>query len=520
MEAAFLEMSPFTTMEKPPEMPLLRLLQKCIDDAFEVCSSPRIDHYKEGKNITGSFANAIHGLNASHMTKVVMQRSKRMILDTLGVGLLGTKTDVFQKMTQYSKIYSSDASSSVWAHPDVRLPPLYAAFVNGVAVHSMDFDDTWHPTTHPSGAVLPALLAISEALPEKQKVSGLDLLLAFNVGIEVQGRLMHFSNEASYLPRRFHPPSILGTLGSAAAAAKLLGLNQYQCKEALAIAASYAGAPLANAATQTKPLHMGNASRHGLEAAFLASLGLQANKLILDLESGFGAFYTDYSPQSLPSLQSYSWLLDQQDVAIKRFPAHLGTHWMAEAALAVRKHLAKSGESLPSGRIKTIVLSVPDIRYVNRQFPTSEHEARHSFQFAACTALLDGYISMESFKEKNISRPELNELLRKTHMEHSPDNKPSFNTLYCDMNITLHDGEVLSERCDTFYGHWRKPLSQGDLVKKFQSNASTALSTEATESIVEIVDNLEKLEDSSILTSLLQGARSAKDQLQGRQGLF
>ncbi|XP_066477453.1 cis-aconitate decarboxylase [Tiliqua scincoides] len=472
------------------------------------------------KNITGNFANVIHGLNANHLNNVVIQRSKRMILDTLGVGLLGTKTDVFQKATHYSKIYSSDTSSSVWAHPDLRLPALYAAFVNGVAIHSMDFDDTWHPTTHPSGAVLPALLAISETLPKKQKVSGLDLLLAFNVGIEVQGRLMHFSKEASNVPKRFHPPSILGTMGSAAAAAKLMGLNQFKCKEALAIAASYAGAPLANAATQTKPLHMGNASRHGLEAAILASLGLQASKLILDLESGFGAFYTDYSPQTLPSLQSYSWLLHQQDVAIKSFPAHLGTHWMAEAALAVRKHLAQAGESLPIGSLKTIVLNVPDVRYVNRPFPTSEHEARHSFQFVACTALLDGYISMESFKQQNISRPELSELLRKTHLEHSPDNKPSFNDLYCEMIITLQDGAVLSERCDTFYGHWRKPLKKVDLVKKFQSNAYAVLSKKATENIVEIVDNLEKLEDCSVLTSLLQGGESTKDQLKSRSSSF
>ncbi|XP_062982095.1 cis-aconitate decarboxylase [Elgaria multicarinata webbii] len=472
------------------------------------------------KNVTGNFANVIHGLNASHLTDVAVRRSKRMILDTLGVGLLGTRTDVFQKMIQYSKIYSSEASSSVWGQPDLRLPPLYAAFVNGVAAHSMDFDDTWHPATHPSGAVLPALLAISEAAPEKQRISGRDLLLAFNIGLEVQGRLMHFSREASEVPKRFHPPSILGTMGSAAAAAKLLGLDQFKCKEALAIAASYAGAPLANAATQTKPLHTGNASRHGMEAAMLASLGLQANKLILDLESGFGAFYADYLPQTLPSLQSYSWLLDQQDVAIKSFPAHLGTHWMAEAALAVRRHLAKNGESLPSGKIQKIVLQVPDIEYVNRPFPATEHEARHSFQFVACSALLDGHISVESFKQHNVSRPELNELLRKTHLEHSPDNPPSFKSLYCEANLTLQDGYTLSERCDTFYGHWRKPLSRGDLVKKFHANATTAVTAEAAESIVEAVDNLENLEDCCMLTSLLQGAESATEQLKSQSGLF
>nr|XP_060625425.1 cis-aconitate decarboxylase [Anolis sagrei ordinatus] len=471
------------------------------------------------KNITGNFANVIHGLTTNHLTDVVIQRSKRMILDTLGVGLLGTRTDVFQKMVQYSKIYSSDTSSSVWGHPYLKLPALYAAFVNGVAIHSMDFDDTWHPATHPSGAVLAALLAASEAISKKQRISGQDLLLAFNVGIEVQGRLMHFSKEASNVPKRFHPPSILGTMGSAAATAKLLGLDQFKCKEALAIAASYGGAPLANAATQTKPLHVGNASKHGLEATTLASLGLQANKLILDLESGFGVFYTEYFPQTLPSLECYSWLLAQQDVAIKSFPAHLGTHWMAEAALAARKHLAKNGESLPIGRIKSVLLKVPDMQYVNRPFPSSEHEARHSFQFVACSALLDGCISVESFKERNISRPELKELLSKTHLEHPLDNHPSFNSLYCEIVITLKDGNTFSERCDTFYGHWRKPLRRADLLKKFHANATTVLSLEGANRIIETVNHLERLEDCRVLTSLLQGYELSAEQAKLRSEL-
>lgn len=72
----------------------------------------------------------------------------------------------------------------------------------------MDFDDTWHPATHPSGAVLPAVLALSDMMPASNKPSGLDFLLAFNVGIEIQGRLMRFSNEAHNIPKRWAPPSV------------------------------------------------------------------------------------------------------------------------------------------------------------------------------------------------------------------------------------------------------------------------------------------------------------------------
>ncbi|CAJ0960507.1 unnamed protein product [Ranitomeya imitator] len=410
------------------------------------------------KSVTGSFAGIIHGLTTSNLTQELIQRSKRMILDTLGVGLIGTTTEVFHKALQYSKIYSTDISSTVWGHPDLRLPPLYASFVNGVAVHSMDFDDTWHPATHPSGAILPSLIALSETLPSHHKKSGLDFLLAFNVGIEVQGRLMRFSNEASNIPRRFHPPAVVGTMGSAAASSKFLGLDQVQCREALAIAASYSGAPMANAGTQTKPLH----------------------------------------------IESYNWLLEKQDVAIKRFPAHLGMHWVADAACEVRKHIAGDNEPLVIDNIQKIVLRIPEAKYVSRPLPSSEHEARHSFQFNACTALLDGLVSVQSFSDQNISRPELQKMLSKIEVLHPSDNQPNFEKLYCEVSVTLTNGATFTERCNTFYGHWRKPLSNEDLIRKFRSNALTVLSEDGVDGIVEMVNKLEDLSDFSELCSFLR----------------
>lgn len=58
------------------------------------------------KSVTESFAKVIHGLNVGHLTDRVIQRSKRMILDTLGVGFLGTGTEVFHKANEYSKVSS------------------------------------------------------------------------------------------------------------------------------------------------------------------------------------------------------------------------------------------------------------------------------------------------------------------------------------------------------------------------------------------------------------------------------
>ncbi|KAM6955778.1 cis-aconitate decarboxylase [Lycodopsis pacificus] len=464
------------------------------------------------KGITGSFGAAIHGLNTAQLTDGVINRSKRMMLDTLGVGLIGTRTAVFNKALTYSQLFRSDERSSVWGKSELTLPSHYAAFINGIAVHSMDFDDTWHPATHPSGAVLPALLALAETLPRQP--SGLDLLLAFNVGIEVQGRLMRFSREAYNIPERFHPPSVVGVMGSAAASAKLLGLSPEQCGHALAIAASSAGAPLANTATQTKPLHIGNACRRGLEAAQLAGMGLEGNPAILDMNCGFGVYYKDYSPSAMavPASADFRWILEDQDVAFKRIPAHLGMHWVVDATLAARAKLENTVGNFDLSQIRQVTLRVPPSKYINCPFPTTEHQARHSFQFNASSALLDNKVTVASFSGAQINRPALKVLLSKVEVETPKDNTPSFDKMYCEVAIETEQGQTHAARCDTFYGHWRKPLSQEDLVEKFSVNASSVLCTEGVEGVIDVIGNIERGRECSILNSYLRMTSSRDEQ--------
>ncbi|XP_072300937.1 cis-aconitate decarboxylase [Eucyclogobius newberryi] len=428
-----------------------------------------------------------------------------MMLDTLGVGLIGSRTAVFNKALTYSQSFNSKEKSSIWGKSEISLPPNYAAFVNGIAVHSMDFDDTWHPATHPSGAVLPALLALAEVMPRKP--SGLELLLAFNVGIEVQGRLLRFSREAHNIPERFHPPSVVGVMGSAAASAKLLGLSALQCSHALAVAASSAGAPLANTATQTKPLHIGNATRRGLEAAQLVQLGLKGNPAILDMDSGFGIYYKDYNPSAMPDCADggFDWTLDKQDVAFKRIPAHLGMHWVADAALAARAKM-ETRQSFEPSEISSITLRVPSSKYINCALPTSQHQARHSFQFNACSALLDNEITVDSFSKMQINRKALKELLSKVKIETPADNKPSFENMYSEVQLETNDGHRYAAACDTFYGHWRRPLSQEDLIQKFKSNAATVLTSEGVHGIIDVIENIEDEKDCASLISYLKMA--------------
>lgn len=304
-------------------------------------------------------------------------------------------------------------------------------------------------------------------------------------------------------------------MGSAAASAKLLGLSPAQCCHALAIAASSAGAPLANAATQTKPLHIGNAARRGLEAAQLAQMGLEGNPSILDMDCGFGVYYKDYTPSAMTGSASsdYKWILEDQDVAFKRIPAHLGMHWVVDAALAARAKHENTVGNFDLSQIRQVTLRVPMSKYIDCPFPATEHQARHSFQFNACSALLDNKVTVSSYSKVNINRPALRELLSKVKVDTAKDNQPSFDKMYCEVMVETDLGQRAVARCNTFYGHWRKPLSQEDLVEKFSSLASSVLCPEGVEGVLHVVGNIDKVRECSVLTSYLRMTSSLHEQL-------
>lgn len=314
---------------------------------------------------------------------------------------------------------------------------------------------------------------------------------------------------------RFHPPSVVGVMGSAAASAKLLGLSPEQCSHALAIAASSAGAPLANAATQTKPLHVGNATRRGLEAAQLAHMGIEGNPAILDMESGFGVYYKDYHPSPMADFTSrdFKWILESQDVAFKRIPAHLGMHWVVDAAMEARAQLENTVGNFDLNQIRRVTLRVPPSKYIDCPSPSTEHQARHSFQFNACSALLDNKVTVSSYSDPERNRPALKKLLTKVKVETPEGNQPSFDKMYSEAEIETEQGLRVVARCNTFYGHWRKPLSQEDLVEKFQSHASSVLSAEGVEGVTDVVGNIEKVKNSSILGLHLRMTSSHHEQL-------
>ena len=138
---------------------------------------------------------------------------------------------------------------------------LDAALMNGTAAHALDFDDVSDAMGgHPSAPVLTALLALGDAIG----AHGRDVLNAFVAGFETEIRIAKAVNFHHY-KKGWHPTATLGVFGAAAACARLLSLEEKQIASALSMSASMSSGLKANFGTMTKPLHVGNCARSGVQ---------------------------------------------------------------------------------------------------------------------------------------------------------------------------------------------------------------------------------------------------------------
>jgi 2-methylcitrate dehydratase PrpD len=153
-----------------------------------------------------------------------------------------------------------------------KLDPLGAAFVNAIGGNLLDYDDTHLRTViHPSAPVAPATLALAE----QRGLSGAAMLHASILGCEVECRIGNAVSPGHYA-RGWHITSTCGVFGSAAASAKLLGLDATQTWHALGLAASQSAGIIENLPSAAKNVSVGNAARNGLFAALLAEQGYTA----------------------------------------------------------------------------------------------------------------------------------------------------------------------------------------------------------------------------------------------------
>ncbi len=190
--------------------------------------------------------------------------------------------------------------------------------MNGLAIGDFEFEHVGH-NSHPAASVFPTVIGLSTLLEPDAD----DLLAALTVGYEVASRIGRASTGEAESVRGFHNPGLNGTLGAAAAAARLLGLTTDGTASALGIAASSSAGLMAfsGSSAHTKRLHPARAGQLGMEAALMSASGVTGPRDVLENPLGFfHAFSPEPAVDQVASGLGSEWLGTQ--MIVKLAPVH------------------------------------------------------------------------------------------------------------------------------------------------------------------------------------------------------
>jgi 2-methylcitrate dehydratase PrpD len=421
------------------------------------------------------------------------------VLDILGLCVAALDLDTSDAVLGLARDLGGTPSADALGLDTATSAPL-AAFVNGVLAHSLDFDDTHLPSiVHPSASVVPAALAVAQSRGR----SGSEVLAAIAAGLEITTRLGMAGyaegtdgepGQSVYFEHGQHATSICGALGSAAAAARLQGLDGVGCAHAMAVAASMASGIIeANRTGGTvKRIHCGWAAQSGVTAAMLVARGLTGAPTALEGRFGlFEALLRDRWSAG-PVVDGLGERWEAAEIFYKPYPFNHFTHGAIDAGL----RLAERGVTLE--RVDRITVSVASatVRTIGepleiKRRPLTGYQGQFSGPYAVVAALRGGTglgLGLADVTDAAVTDPVVVAAMAKVTVVGSEECDAIYPHQFpAVVEVFTTDGETVVEKTLVTRGGPQNPLTDADLATKFRANVAGRLDPDAADRIVAAV---------------------------------
>ncbi|EAI5529298.1 MmgE/PrpD family protein [Campylobacter lari] len=441
--------------------------------------------------LSEKLAEFIANLDYETIPSEVKQRAKELMLDALGTALAAKNEACVLNAIKAFEALSVNPSEKFWSG-NKKLDVIYAAMVNAIAAHALDFDDTHtEAILHASAILTPLCLTYGFSVSK----DGKKVLKAFIVGWEIAARV-GIASKGSFHKRGFHTTAIAGIFGSVAANCVLLDLNREQIINALGLAGSFASGVnefLSNG-SNSKVLHIANALKNGILVANFAKANMSGPLSIFEgRDNIFRTFGLEDECDKNELCKGLNEIWQVMQVSLKPYPSCHFAHGLIDCAMSLRN------DGLKAQDIKSIHCFVDEVPIsficdpIEAKYtPQSAYAAKFSMPFLMALAFFDGKITLKSYEDLN--RAELIEFAKKISYE---KRKSSGFPKYFPghLEAVLNDGRIIKKDVLINKGNFDNPLSFDELKDKFLSNASIALSLEKADELVKKLQNLENLND-------------------------
>jgi 2-methylcitrate dehydratase PrpD len=403
----------------------------------------------------------------------VRKEGARSFLNWMGVAVGGSRHETVDHAIAALAPFSGKPEATVLGRRE-KLDILNAALVNGISSHIFDYDDTHLKTIiHPAGPVASAILALAQHRP----VRGRDFLNALVLGIETECRIGNAVYPSHY-DMGWHITGSCGMFGAAAAAGKLLGLNEQQMRWALGIAAAQPVGLKVEFGTMTKSFHPGRAAQNGLTAALLAAQNYTAAEDALEGRDGFA----QAAARAVKWSEVTEGLGTRYEAALntyKPFACGIVSHPGIDAAIQLRNE-----NKLDPAQIESVTLHANPLvlSLMGRTEPQAGLEGKFSIYHCIAVGLIHGAAGERQFQDAVVRDPAVIALRRKVKVE----TDPAVATQKSDLTIRLRDGRTLTRHIESAIGSVDKPLSDAALEAKFTDLAEGILPRPQTDRLMRL----------------------------------
>jgi 2-methylcitrate dehydratase PrpD len=432
----------------------------------------------------------------------VVSKAKQHLLDLLGVALAGAPMEFGRAASRVAREMGGPPTCTAIGGAE-RLPPAWAAFLNGTLAHGLDYDDT-HPASvvHVSASVVPAALAACE----ESGADGKALLAVLAVGMEANVRIGLVARGAFH-DRGFHPTGLCGAYAAALVAGKAAGLRPPQLADALGLAGSQAAGTLEflTDGTWAKRIHAGWAAHSGVVAARLAAAGFSGPRGTFD--GRFGLYRTHlgeggWDITALTGGLGARW--EMLDIALKPYPCCHLNHAFIDCAAALRAAHAPAPQAID--RVECLIdpREVPIVCEPagTKKTPQNDYDAKFSLPYAVASMLLRGHVDIDDFSDQAIRDPAVLGLAQRVLYRDDPDSDYPGH-FPGRLRIHLRDDTVLAHDEPINRGSADHPLTAEEVQAKFRRNAQRALPPAKVEAVIAAVADLDRHATLAALTAAL-----------------
>ena len=335
-----------------------------------------------------------------------------------------------------------------------------AAIVNGTAGTFLEMDEgNRFSRGHPAIHVIPAALALSQ----ERGASAAVFLSALVTGYEVGSRL----GAASALRGAMHPHGTWGTIGAAAACARIAGMNAPAMRETINISASMTTASSKQTMLEgglVRNVYAGLSNRNGLLALQLKESGFTGEHD--GLTSLLGKIISDrFDTVELIEGLGQDWHLMRN-----YFKLHSCCRYNHGTLDALDQLAARGTLPAPSDIARIDVTSYNLAAELKDKAPRNTLAAKFSVPFAVATRLVNGSSALSSFTWEAVRDPAVTALAKKVEVSEDPRmtqrlplERPA------KVVITLNNGQQVTGEAGVNRGDDAAPYTREELRQKFMN---------------------------------------------------